>query len=190
MAQAEPQAQAEGGRAPDSAAADALMLSLVARSDAPDLIRVNQASAGLHRPWIFPFTNEAGFLNWYQGGLAGANVNLLVRDRNTRAPVSVVSFENVVGGAFWNANLSYYGMAGQVGRGRQTAAVRLALGYGFGRLGMHRFEAAVQPANARSRALLERLGFRYEGLSREFLMVDGQWRDHERWALLRSEFRP
>ena len=103
--------------------------------------------------------------------------------------MAVVSFENVVTGAFWNAHLSYYGMAGFIGGGWQSESVRAALVLAFTELGLHRVEAAVQPGNLRSLRLVQRLGFRFEGLSPEFLHVDGAWRDHERWALLRREFR-
>jgi ribosomal-protein-alanine N-acetyltransferase len=53
----------------------------------------------------------------------------------------------------------------------------------FGDLGLHRVEANIQPANRRSINLVRRLGFEREGFSPGYLMVDGQWRDHERWAL-------
>ena len=53
----------------------------------------------------------------------------------------------------------------------------------FADLGLHRLEANIQPDNARSLALVQRLGFSREGYSPQYLMVDGQWRDHERWAV-------
>ena len=165
----------------------ALNLSRVVRGDAAELVGANRANRDRHLPWIAPPIDEQGFLAWFQGGLVGPHANLVAREASSRRLVGVVCLENIVGGAFWSCELSYYGMAGFEGRGLMTHAVGLALRYGFVQLGLHRIAAAVRPENARSRALLLRLGFRCEGVSPEFLWVDGGWRDHERYALLRRE---
>jgi ribosomal-protein-alanine N-acetyltransferase len=47
----------------------------------------------------------------------------------------------------------------------------------------------VRPENLRSVALLQRLGFDDEGLAREYLYIDGAWRDHRLFALRNAEFR-
>ena len=44
--------------------------------------------------------------------------------------------------------------------------------------------------NAASIALVKRAGFEKEGYSRRFLKIAGRWQDHERWALLKEEWRP
>ena len=160
----------------------------IVRGNAAELAAANAANRDRHLPWIQPPTDEGGFVAWFQGALTGPHVNLLVREAAGRAIVGVVSFENIVGGAFWSCDLSYYGMKGFEGRGLMTAGVKLGLRHAFGHLGLHRVEAAVRPENARSRALLERLGFQHEGRSPEYLWVDGAWRDHDRFALLRRQF--
>jgi ribosomal-protein-alanine N-acetyltransferase len=71
-----------------------------------------------------------------------------------------------------------------------TAGLRAVLGAVFGELGLHRVEANVQPGNARSLRVVRRLGFEKEGFSRRYLKVDGDWRDHERWALIAENWHP
>jgi ribosomal-protein-alanine N-acetyltransferase len=70
------------------------------------------------------------------------------------------------------------------GTGLMTEALRAAVGYAFNELGLHRLEANIQPGNTASIALVRRLGFRQEGFSPRYLRINGEWRDHERWALL------
>jgi ribosomal-protein-alanine N-acetyltransferase len=48
-------------------------------------------------------------------------------------------------------------------------------------------EANIQPANRASRCLAKSCGFRKEGMSPKFLKKGGEWRDHERWALLSTD---
>jgi ribosomal-protein-alanine N-acetyltransferase len=68
-------------------------------------------------------------------------------------------------------------------RGVTTAAVALVVDHCFGPVGLHRLEATVRPENAASLRVLEKLGFREEGLFRRYLDVDGAWRDHLCFAL-------
>jgi ribosomal-protein-alanine N-acetyltransferase len=65
------------------------------------------------------------------------------------------------------------------------AVVRKAFTYH----GLHRLEANIQPDNRASIQLVQRLGFRREGLSRRYLKIGGRWRDHERWAMLAEDLR-
>ena len=57
----------------------------------------------------------------------------------------------------------------------------------FGALGLHRVEANIQPGNAPSIALARGAGFRLEGFSPRYLLIGGQWRDHERYAITNDE---
>jgi ribosomal-protein-alanine N-acetyltransferase len=68
-------------------------------------------------------------------------------------------------------------------------AVGLVVTHAFHDLGLHRVEANIQPANQPSRALVQSLGFRQEGFSPRYLKINGEWRDHERWAVLADEWK-
>lgn len=49
--------------------------------------------------------------------------------------------------------------------------------------GMHRIMANYMPHNQRSGQLLARLGFEKEGYAKDYLMINGRWRDHVLTAL-------
>jgi ribosomal-protein-alanine N-acetyltransferase len=98
--------------------------------------------------------------------------------------VGVINLNEIVMGAFQSAYLGYYGMANFSRTGLMTDALRAAVGYAFNELGLHRLEANIQPDNLASIALVRRVGFKQEGFSPRYLRIDGEWRDHERWALL------
>jgi ribosomal-protein-alanine N-acetyltransferase len=66
-------------------------------------------------------------------------------------------------------------------------ALALVLDHCFGPVGLHRVEADVRPENAASRRVVDKLGFREEGLRRRYLFIDEQWRDHISYALLRED---
>lgn len=76
------------------------------------------------------------------------------------------------------ASLGYWmGEAHANGR-LMTAALRLLLPAAFQEFGLHRVEAACIPENLPSRALLDKFGFRAVGLARQYLRINGAWRDH------------
>ena len=70
-----------------------------------------------------------------------------------------------------------------------TEALGLVLDYAFRQLRLHRLEANIQPENAASIALVERLGFHREGYSPRYLKLGGRWRDHQRWAIVAEDCR-
>ena len=63
-----------------------------------------------------------------------------------------------------------------------TEAVKLVSRFAFDTLRLHRIEAACIPENARSIRVLEKAGFRREGLLRSFLKINGSWQDHYLYA--------
>ena len=85
------------------------------------------------------------------------------------------------------ATLGYWMGAPHAGKGHMTRAVAAVVRFGFANLRLHRLEAACIPDNAPSLALLERNGFRREGLARAYLKINDAWRDHVLLAVIEGE---
>ncbi len=88
------------------------------------------------------------------------------------------------------ATLGYWMGAPHAGKGHMTRAVAAVVRFGFATLRLHRIEAACIPNNAPSIALLERNGFRREGMARAYLKINDAWRDHVLFALFEGEATP
>jgi ribosomal-protein-alanine N-acetyltransferase len=103
--------------------------------------------------------------------------------------VGTIALSQIFRKRFQNAYLGYLLGSGFTGNGFMTEAVRLVLKFAFLDLKLHRVEANVQPDNEPSKAVLRRNGFINEGYSRKYLKIGGRWRDHERWAIIREDWR-
>ena len=115
---------------------------------------------------------------------------LVVSANNTDELVGVINLNEIVRGPFQGAYLGYYAFEPFAGQGLMAEGLLLVVAKAFGELKLHRLEANIQPDNARSLALARRLGFQREGYSPRYLKLAGRWRDHERWALLKEDWRP
>ena len=158
-------------------------MRLVRAADKAAVLAANRDSCDYHRPWVESFQDEAGFDDWLQRCGEADFVGLLAVERETGAIVGVINISVIVRRGFQSAFTGFYAMQATAGRGLMTEAVAAAVRYAFEDLGLHRLEANIQPGNARSKALVERVGFRLEGFSPRYLKIGGEWRDHERWAI-------
>ena len=97
-----------------------------------------------------------------------------------------IGLANIRRGVSETASLGYWIGEPFARQGYMTAALPLVLDFAFGRLRLHRVEAACLPTNAPSRALLLGAGFEQEGYARQYLCIDGRWQDHLLFAILRE----
>lgn len=92
--------------------------------------------------------------------------------------IGTISFTQIYRGPFQACYLGYAIGRGAEGQGYMAEGLRSAIDYVFREQGIHRLMANYMPRNIRSGNLLKRLGFVAEGLARDYLLIQGEWRDH------------
>ena len=100
------------------------------------------------------------------------------------------NFSNFIRGPFHACFLGYKIDHREEGRGLMYEALTAAIAYTFDVLRMHRIMANYLPINDRSGRLLRRLGFTVEGYARDYLLIDGEWRDHILTSLTNAKLTP
>lgn len=100
--------------------------------------------------------------------------------------VGGVTLRNVLRGVAQSGAIGYWVGQPYARRGYTLAAVNEIIGFAFTRLGLHRLEAACCPENEASRRLLLQAGFELEGRARAYLKINGAWRDHLLFGLVRE----
>ncbi|WP_298229974.1 GNAT family protein [Gryllotalpicola sp.] len=151
-----------------------------------------------NRPWLRPW--EATSPHGFTGSDTRAGIrSLLANAREGHGlPFALdvggefagqLNVSSVSYGSLSSATIGYWISERFAGRGYTPAAVALATDFCFFQLGLHRMEICIRPENAPSLRVVEKLGFRYEGLRRRYIHINGDWRDHFCFALVVEEVR-
>ena len=114
---------------------------------------------------------------------------MLLCRRVDRAILGFFNLSQIVRRSLQSAFLGYAVGAPFAGQGYMREGIELVLQRAFVDLRLHRIEANIQPGNQASSALARGAGFQREGFSPRYLKIDGQWRDHERWAILVEDWK-
>ena len=109
---------------------------------------------------------------------------------DSRRIIGRMGFSQIFRGPFQSCILGYQIDAAYEGQGLMSEALRAAVDYMFDVKGLHRIQANHLPENARSAALLARVGFVREGLAKDYLFIADRWRDHVMTALTNPRFDP
>lgn len=152
--------------------------------DEAAFISAVKRSRSVHHPWVSPPEAFEAFRAYLERMDGAGNHGFLVCRADTDEIAGVVNITNVVLGPFCSGYLSYYVFAGHERRGFMREGLKAVVRHAFEELGLHRLEANIQPGNEASIALVRSVGFEKEGYSPRYLKVGGEWRDHERWAIL------
>lgn len=103
--------------------------------------------------------------------------------------VGQLNVSNILHGSVSSAILGYWIAPEAAGKSITPRAVALTSDYLFNVVGLHRVEIDIRPENSASLRVVEKLGFRFEGLKERFIHINGEWRDHFVFALTYEEVR-
>jgi ribosomal-protein-alanine N-acetyltransferase len=115
---------------------------------------------------------------------------LFLRENREAGIIGKISITDIVRGPLQSANLGASVDHSYEGGGYVTEGARAVIDFAFGELNLHRISAGYQPWNERSGRVLARLGFQQEGFAKEYLFLDGAWRDHVLTALVNRAWKP
>ncbi len=119
--------------------------------------------------------------------LDGTLVPLWITVKGSDKLIGRVSFFNFAYGGMMSCACGYHLDKDETGKGYMTEALRASLAFVFDEYKMHRIEAFILPENERSLALVNRLGFHYEGRRISYMHINGEYRDHEAFYILEND---
>lgn len=133
------------------------------------------------------FTNRVYWAQRSVGG--GSAVPLFMFRRTDQELLGAITLDNIRRGPAQAGTLGYWTGEQHARQGYMREAIGAVVHYAFTQLDLSRIEAACLPENVASRELLERSGFKYEGVAQSYLQIAGRWRTHVLYASLRSDRR-
>ena len=103
--------------------------------------------------------------------------------------IGAITLDNVRRGAAQSGSIGYWLGEPYIKRGYMLEVANAFIFYVFKNFELSRIEAATLPENEPSRRLLEKVGFKYEGVAQSYLQISGRWRNHIMYSLLRDDRR-
>jgi len=173
--------------------AGAVVLRPLRRRDGATWMRLRAENAAWLEPWeatspvAQPGMSTFGeYLRalWSQ---ARAGTSLPFAIELDGALVGQLTVSSITHGSLCSASMGYWVAREAAGRGVVPTGVAMATDYCFAVLGLHRVEINIRPENAPSLRVVDKLGFRDEGVRERYLHIQGQWRDHRTFALTAEE---
>ncbi|WIY25908.1 GNAT family N-acetyltransferase [Parasedimentitalea psychrophila] len=143
--------------------------------------------------WAEDHLSRKSFTNrvyWAQRAISGGTaLPLFLCRRADQVLVGAITLDNIRRGPAQAGTLGYWTGLPFARQGYMREAIGAVVHYAFTKLDLSRIEAACLPENTASRGLLERSGFKYEGVAQSYLQINGRWRSHVLYASLRSDRR-
>jgi len=150
-----------------------------------DYLDACHRSRALHRGLVAAAATPADYHDYLQRASLPSQESFFVVTAAGAQLAGVVNILDIVRGATSAGRLAYFAFVPHAGSGLMREGVEQVIDLAFRELDLARLDADVQPGNARSRALVERQGFRRRGAPPLQLKIGSRWREHERFTLLR-----
>ncbi len=174
-----------------------MTLRLPAHADWMSWATLRRESAAFLTPWEPVWSpdhlSRRAFTNrvyWARSAEAqGTALPLLLIRRYDGALLGALTLDNIRRGPAQAGTLGYWIGQPFARQGYMREAILATVHHAFGRMDLSRIEAACLPENAPSRGVLEKCGFKYEGVAQAYLQINGRWRNHVLYSCLRSDRR-
>lgn len=177
--------------------AERVRLRMPVMADHAEWVRLRREGEAFLKPWEPAwapdhFTRRA-FSNrvfWARKTYeSGKGLPLFVVRREDDQLLGAITLDNIRRGPAQAGTLGYWIGPEFARQGYMSEAIRALVHYAFTTVDISRIEAATLPENAASRGLLEKTGFKYEGVAQSYLQINGRWRTHVLYANLRHDRR-
>jgi ribosomal-protein-alanine N-acetyltransferase len=176
---------------------EGLTLRLPETSDFVEWANIRRGSADFLEPW--EPVRDSGYLTRraFQNRVVWAKrlakdrraLNMLIFRTDDDQLVGGITLDNMQGGVSKSCTVGYWMGENFTRRGYMTEALNASVLHAFTVLDISRVQAGCLPENAPSRALLEKSGFKYEGVAQSYLQIAGRWRNHVLYANIRRDRR-
>lgn len=176
---------------------DRMTLRLPDHGDFRQWAGLREASAAFLQPWEPLWSSDhltrksfTGRVYWAQRAATDETaVPLFLIRRNDQTLLGAVTLDNIRRGPAQAGTIGYWIGAPFARQGYMREAVTALIHYAFTTLDLSRLESACLPENTPSRGLLEKCGYKYEGVAQSYLQINGRWRNHVLYANLRGDRR-
>lgn len=133
------------------------------------------------------FTNRVFLAN--RSIASDSSIPLFLIRRDDQQLLGAITLSNIRRGPAQAGTTGYWMGQPFARRGYMREAVEAVVHHAFTTMGLSRLEAGCLPENAPSRGLLEKCGYKYEGVAQSYLQIEGRWRNHVLYANLRADRR-
>ena len=185
-----------GRRRPLRLETERMVLRLPIHTDFAPWVELRVDSRAFLTPWepvwAADHLSRKSFTNrvyWAQRASRNGTALPLFLIRRDGELLGAITLDNIRRGPAQSASIGYWIGQRFARQGYMREAIGALTHHAFTHMDLSRIEAACLPENTASRGVLERSGFKYEGVAQSYLQINGRWRNHVLYSNLRHDRR-